>query len=1086
MSDYLDPYSQFYHAGNGYGAGNPDATLADNPWINNFATRGVLTGLGFLGETLGKPQQALFGVASGIMNADPGQALKSLANLIPFSDTLGITNTPGGLTEHRISGRDLLRQAGVVDSQDNWGNFAGGMALDLAADPLAWVRGPLGALTKAGEAAAKAGTLESSIAGRIASGQGGWLGIADRPWYAELIPGVGRQENAAVLGMGKYGQRAANALDQGWDAATRATLPGTDFSPLAWLRSSFEKGAGNVTGYGPIVDTFGKTVARDTESYAAAGRQAAVPIAYAQSEALNALQQSGMEASEAAKALRRASASQRELGEAYLPTNISPQQEQIIRKFSDFYDQTIGGVVDPQRAALQAVGGQGLEDSSAIWGHRYNPRAQADTGNKLMTQQKERSELISRMPGGEAQVESILSNPQFSGIANRKVAGQAHNGQAIQDYIDNTMVPALTQDILSEGQKQAARIQARGGTLSDEAQHLMTPEGAKALATDFANYTAHLDPKIGDRGYFYRQDPFLGASQYGVNLASQRAIREGTLNVLAKEGEDIGSKLTKATNVADVVSLKDAVEQLGMKGAEQELLKRTGLSSMDDLAGKAVDRKLVEKLGQELAGPKPPGSVSQAFSKLTSAFRYGVTVPWPANFVRNWTGELVNEAISGSSPIKNLTTATSYLNKTLTDPVQLAKAQKAYEAGIAQGVLGRSQVQELLGTGVTGRGDLAFNIAPQMADRSTLDVLKEWAKPITSDKARTDMGITRLADSAPPSLKKAAEYADAVTGPVRGYIGAMEQGHAFQNEATRLQQIMNLMEEGYSAKAAARKTAITQRDYSNLTPFEQGTMRNIVPFYNFSKQNLISQLSSMSENPGRYNAMLTAVNSGRSDDSFVPGWASSGTAIPLPGAPDGQQRFLGSLGLPAEDEAIGAFAALLSGHPIESIRRLASGSNPAIKTPFEMATGRQIFSGRDLQDLRPSPAVSAVLGDNQFSRGLTEAITGTPLSRVLSTTDRLANTERTGVLPTLLNLATGIRTVDVDQNQAASIAAKEMIQRLLLESGKFKKHEDVGVKSEFKDQQQEFSPELLTLMNQYKFLQQQAQQAAKQKAMVSQ
>jgi len=1310
MPDY---YSDLYNPSNGYGVNPqqqpPDQADDANPWINNFATKGVLTGLGYLGETLGKPQQALYGLASGLMKGDIGEGLKSLANLIPLSDTLGITNSKPGegwlggiinpLTEHRLEGRDLLRQAGLADGENTWGNFGAGLALDIVSDPLAWIRGPAGALTKLGEHASKgiAGVapLERTLAGRIRGAatttagyggsitkyepQGGWAAIADRPWYAEMIPGIGRQKNIAVLGTGKYGQAAAEGLDKGWSAATRATIPGTDFSPVAWLRSSFEKGAGNVSGYAPIVDEFGKTVAPRTEALSSAAREAVLPQGQAQADALNELQRLGMSQDEAAKALNRGSVSRNELGQAYMPTNATPQQSQVISKFADDYSTAARKYTSDQAAAAKAVGKE-IDHSYSIWGHEgYSPRTMADTGDKVGTQYLPRKEMFNKVPGGTQQIERFMTDPEISGIANRKVAGAAYDGQAIEAAIQKK-ADEFYDEILREGGLQQSRLGSKGVKLSDEAEKILTDEPTgRALARELAEYSSKLEPKVAERGYFYRQDPYLGLSNYGVGLASIRAVREGALDVLAKEGKDIGQMLTKTNNVANVISLKEAIDQLGMKGAEQELLKRTGLSSIDDLASRGVDKKLIDNLGKELAGPKPPGSVSQALSKMTSAFRYGVTVPWPANFVRNWSGELVNQGVSGSSPIKNLGNATSYLNRTLTDPAKLAKAQSAYEAGVTHGVLAQSNVHELLGTGVTGAGDIAFNIAKPQVPRTLKEIGRDFAEPITSEAKRTAMGMTPLrelmgygqqikqaakapasnsvinevaaaakeakpaakvlpsigdkagssgqttikingmeqtmyhppinrpiqtmeeiardtarsnfasnfmpgvsedewynlilkklkdgletpvaetavehsskfnayydtfygkinsgaskeearaagdaavknlksageishsvvdntvasevaqptasnstlkaiAESAPPPtskpglLEKAATYAGKVIDPVRGYAAAMETGHAFQNEATRLQQIMNLMEEGYSAEAAAKRVKVTQRDYSNLTSFEQGTARNVVPFFNFSKQNLISQADMISRDPGRYNAMLSVVNSGRSDDSFVPAWASSGTAIPLPGAPEGSQRFLGSLGLPAEDETIGALAALVSGHPIESIRRMASSSNPVMKTPYEMATGRQIFSGRNLEDLRPSPVISGLLGDNQFSRGLTESLTGTPLSRVFSTADRAFSTERNGVLATLLNLGTGIRSVDVNQEQAASIAARNAIERLMRESGNFKSREQVYLKPELKGQEAELPPEIQALMQMHKILDQKAQAAAKAKA----
>jgi len=1139
--------------------GNPVVATTDdlsqNPWINNFATQGALTGLQYLSGTLSKLKNAAFGFAGGIAEGDPLQAVKELGNLIPFSDTVGLTNTPGGiLTEKPVEGRDLLRKMGAVGAEDNWGNFTAGLALDILGDPLNFFTGPAVALTKAGKAAEKTGTLPSTILGRIKAAGGplgGWIGIKDRPWYAEAL-GFGPQQTVATLGTGKIGESIASGIEKGVSAATKFNIPGTEFSPIGALRSAFQRGSGN-TGYGPIVDEFGggygKTnVAQLTEDMATASRKAAFPTVELQSKAYNDLLMTGMAEEDIAPIMNRAAVTQHELlGRIKLPPNLTPQQEAIVKQYANDFSQTVQPILRSEQQAARELGIQ-VEDTTSPWGHRYLNRAQAGKGNATATSQYQRTKFISELPGGQDQFEQLAINPQFSGFANRKVAGQAYDGVAIQSQIDQN-AKSIAQEIMAEANQQIPVMRQYGLKVPQRAIDIATNADGAAddLARETSNYLARLQPEVVDKGMFYRQDLGTNAMAYGTNFAARKAVRTGALNVLAKEGKDIDLMLTKATNASDVVNLKAAIDELGMTGAEAQLVNRIpGMNSVDDLASRAVPRKLVQKLYEEV---NPGEAAPEGFlSKLSSAFRYGVTIPFPANFVRNWTGELADISIAGGNPVRGLKDTVSWYNKTLPavseieavhaakgasgnmvtysirgkpgtekqllsdlqklvtrldpyDPANVTisdiispaykRAAEAEKAGIITGVLGTDQTRALLGTGMVG-GERMLNYAPVPSMRSTKEIVSDFFKPVTSEAARTKMEITPLRELAgvptgqPPSTmagKAVAMVGDKVVDPFRGYMGAMETAHAFQNKATRHQQIRQLLDQGYTMEGAAKRVLTTQRNYENLTDFERKFMRNVVPFYNFSKQNLISQADMMSRNPGRYNAVLSLINSGRSEDSFVPSWASSGTAIPLPGAPEGQQRFLGNLGLPIEDEAIGALGALLSGHPIEAVRRAASSSNPLMKVPYEMATGRQIFSGRDLQDLKPSPVVSAVLGDNQFSRGLTQALTGTPYSRAFSTVDRLANSPEKGVLTTLLNLATGIRTVDVDQDRAAGIAARQTVERLLKESGNFKSREMVYLKPELRGQEETLSPEVQQLMQYHQQLLKRAQDAAKLKAL---
>ena len=67
----------------------------------------------------------------------PGSMVRdALAGQNPFDQLL----TPFS-DENRISGRDLLRQYGMVGKEDTWGNFAGGLAAEIATDPTMLISG---------------------------------------------------------------------------------------------------------------------------------------------------------------------------------------------------------------------------------------------------------------------------------------------------------------------------------------------------------------------------------------------------------------------------------------------------------------------------------------------------------------------------------------------------------------------------------------------------------------------------------------------------------------------------------------------------------------------------------------------------------------------------------------------------------------------------------------------------------------------------------------------------------------------------------------------------------------------------------
>lgn len=78
-----------------------------------------------------------------------------------------------GSSEDRVTGRELARQWGMADKEDNWNNFTGGIGLEIALDPLTYASLGFsalgkGALTQAGKAAKYAGLLRNEALDSVA------------------------------------------------------------------------------------------------------------------------------------------------------------------------------------------------------------------------------------------------------------------------------------------------------------------------------------------------------------------------------------------------------------------------------------------------------------------------------------------------------------------------------------------------------------------------------------------------------------------------------------------------------------------------------------------------------------------------------------------------------------------------------------------------------------------------------------------------------------------------------------------------------------------------------------------------------
>ena len=129
------------------------------------------------------------------IGAVTGGTLSRIGDTLALPDDLFrglLQGTPG----ERVTGRELLRNAGLIGQEDNWANFVAGLGADILTGPTSYISGAAKALTPAGRAAAKAGVLDS--AATAATRKAIDTGLAD-----DLLPGVARRNKAALEATGR-------------------------------------------------------------------------------------------------------------------------------------------------------------------------------------------------------------------------------------------------------------------------------------------------------------------------------------------------------------------------------------------------------------------------------------------------------------------------------------------------------------------------------------------------------------------------------------------------------------------------------------------------------------------------------------------------------------------------------------------------------------------------------------------------------------------------------------------------------------------------------------------------------------------
>lgn len=264
-----------------------------------------------------------------------------------------------------------------------------------------------------------------------------------------------------------------------------------------------------------------------------------------------------------------------------------------------------------------------------------------------------------------------------------------------------------------------------------------------------------------------------------------------------------------------------------------------------------------------------------------------------------------------------------------------------------------------------------------------------------------------------------------VGGRERTTFGPVRAGQELSgaiDDVTRGGAWLELMRQGYTPGAAAEAVRDAFYDMSNLSGFERSVMRRVFPFYSWSRQNVPSTVRELATNPG--GPMATAVKAtarGHQEGGFQPPYIAETLGIPL-GASEtpGRTRYLTTLGLPFEDLRNITAGRGLSRNVGETAERYLGEMNPVLKVLPELATGKQFYTGRNLDDLH------GPTGDP----GLDQLLMNSPLSRFYTTARTLADPAK-GVGAKALNVLGPTKVTDVAWERSKDRAAQEVIAELL-------------------------------------------------------
>lgn len=263
----------------------------------------------------------------------------------------------------------------------------------------------------------------------------------------------------------------------------------------------------------------------------------------------------------------------------------------------------------------------------------------------------------------------------------------------------------------------------------------------------------------------------------------------------------------------------------------------------------------------------------------------------------------------------------------------------------------------------------------------------------------------------------------------------------------------------------ARRNGTTYWTGNSLSPFEKSVARNTALFYTYARKNLPEQVRRLLTRPAPTAAGIRAATAGQ-EEGFVPEYLQSGLAIPLGESETGEKRFLAGLGLPFE-EAFGRLHTKPSGALAgeRTADELISMLSPPLKAPIEkFVTGRQAFSGRDLEDLYSPTGY----------RDLDWALSNLPSSRLYGVGQQLRQvfTGRKDPLTAGINVFTGARITDVDMDKYRRIEGRQRIEQMMKDDEDFKSFVKVYVP---KEKQGELTSEQVDMYRAWKTLDRETQ-----------
>ena len=484
--------------------------------------------------------------------------------------------------------------------------------------------------------------------------------------------------------------------------------------------------------------------------------------------------------------------------------------------------------------------------------------------------------------------------------------------------------------------------------LEDDFRNLVNTDEAvlKAQDTKILNQIETLqktrDVLVSKEGTKLFNDSYISGMDNFINYASKNAAGAKVYNEAIMNGTFYDDSLVLRSSDAlssDLIPknmTKLSASQIGQMKAQLQTVRGilpNQTKAIDDLLDYIgtnnvyMDKNLVNllKFGTQKE-VTPILKLVNGFNNVFKRFK----VFTPGFHLRNITGNATNLALSGI-PVSQIPDLYTRAAKILDDDNVLDLMRKANLGTLTDA----EQVQfDLLrqfvdngfyraGTGVQDLGEIvskSYNVTEA---------------PLTSfGQVAEAVGGTPLTKLKSKTLDRATDFSAMINDKLDSLnrMAALIYGNENPTYFKRL---------GFDNAADAVRYALF--DPGNMSPTEINTIKKIIPFYTFTKQNLIYQVTNAAKNSSRYHQLIKAFDKAYDsmDEDSYRDYQKENFQLPLPFEDEDGNTIMLKMNLPVSDLTI--FSS-----PQNTLQRIVSSTTPLIRAPFEQVTGVDTYTGQEI------------------------------------------------------------------------------------------------------------------------------------------